>query len=274
MLGLLLSSPAQAQARLVVETDEKKLDRICTLIEQSARNAGIPEDFFARLIWKESRFDALAVSPVGAQGIAQFMPGTAQLRGLRDSFDIELALPASATYLAELKEQFGNLGLAAAAYNSGESRVTRWLNNGGFLPLETENYVQTITGDSADVFRERSRSIRNLPVEADKPFGVACRRLPIIETRSPAMAQTLAKPWAIQVAGNFRRSVAERSWQRIERKNRSILAGLPHAISRAPSAMGRRAIYAVRVGADSRSEANAICARLRGNGGSCVVMKN
>ena len=53
-------------------------------------------DFFARLIWKESRFDPNAVSPAGAEGIAQFMPGTAAMRGLKNSFDIEQAIPASA----------------------------------------------------------------------------------------------------------------------------------------------------------------------------------
>ncbi|MGB7430995.1 MAG: lytic transglycosylase domain-containing protein, partial [Ahrensia sp.] len=230
--------------------------------------------FFARLIWKESRFDALAVSPVGAQGIAQFMPGTAVLRGLADSFDITQAIPASAEYLAELKAKFGNLGLAAAAYNGGEARVMNWLGGRGFLPLETENYVLTITGEQADVFRNRSRTIRDLPVEPDKSFAEGCRRLPIIETRSPAMAQTLSKPWAVQVAGHFNRAVAERAWQRIEQRYRPVLEGLPHAISRAPTPMGRRSIYAVRVGADSRDAANAICTRLRQNGGSCVVMKN
>lgn len=274
MVAMIIGSPAFAQGRLVVETNTVKLDRICTLIEQSADRANISAHFFARLIWKESRFDSRAVSPVGAQGIAQFMPGTASLRGLADSFDIAQALPASANYLAELKQKFGNLGLAAAAYNSGEARVSTWLGGRGFLPLETENYVLTITGDQADAFRNTSRSIRDLPVEPDKSFGEGCRRLPIIETRSPAMAQTLSKPWSIQVAGHFNRSVAQRAWQRIEQRNRSILRDLPHAISQAPTAMGRRAIYAVRVGADSRSFANSICARLRQNGGSCIVMKN
>lgn len=274
LVGTLYGSVAFAEGRLVVETDAVALDRICTLIEKSADSAHIPPAFFARLIWKESRFDARALSPVGAQGIAQFMPGTAQQRGLADSYDIEQALPASATYLAELKEAFGNLGLAAAAYNAGEARVGRWLSGQGFLPLETEDYVRSITGDAADEFRNRARSIRNLPVEPDKSFDEGCRRLPIVETRSPAMAETLARPWAIQVAGHFKRSIAERSWQRIGQRHASLLDGLPHAISRAPTPMGRRAIYAVRVGADSRAAADRICASLRQAGGSCVVMKN
>ncbi|MGB5842313.1 MAG: transglycosylase SLT domain-containing protein, partial [Brucella anthropi] len=69
---------------------EKKVPtvgRICQLIGANADIHGIPRDFFARLIWKESRFDHNAVSPVGAEGIAQFMPYTAKERGLADPFD-------------------------------------------------------------------------------------------------------------------------------------------------------------------------------------------
>ena len=138
------------------------IDRICNLIETHANRHNLPQDFFARLIWKESRFDPNAVSPVGAEGIAQFMPGTAAARGLQDSFDIEQAIPASAKYLAELKTGFGNLGLAAAAYNAGENRVSRWLDSGGFLPMETENYVLDIMGEPADKFYRR-RLCRHRP---------------------------------------------------------------------------------------------------------------
>ncbi|HUF86538.1 MAG TPA: lytic transglycosylase domain-containing protein [Thermohalobaculum sp.] len=98
-------------------------ERLCTLIERAAGRHGLPAPFLARLIWLESRFDARAVSPKGALGVAQFMPATAARRGLADPFDPDLAIPAAAAYLAELRAEFGNLGLAAAAYNSGESRV-------------------------------------------------------------------------------------------------------------------------------------------------------
>lgn len=260
--------------RLKVETDEERLDKICILIEQSAAAAEIPEAFFARLIWKESRFDENALSPVGAQGIAQFMPGTAEIRGLKNPFDMTQALPASAQYLSELKTKYGNLGLAAAAYNAGEARVSRWLVSGGFLPLETENFVATITGDSVDVFTNRDRSIRNLRVEPDKSFAEGCRRLPIIRTSAPAMAERPRLPWAVQVAGNFRRSAAERAWDRVRRRNASLLRDLPVSIGRERTPIGRTSIYAVRVGAPTRADANRICGRLRANGGSCIVMKN
>jgi soluble lytic murein transglycosylase-like protein len=94
-------------------------------------------EFFARVIWQESRFNAFAVSNKGAQGIAQFMPQTAGARGLADPFDPIQALHHSAGYLHELLTQFGNLGLAAAGYNAGPGRVSAWLAGKKGLPDET-----------------------------------------------------------------------------------------------------------------------------------------
>ena len=137
---------------------------ICNLIDLNAKAAGMPVDFFARLLWKESRFDVRAVSPVGAQGIAQFMPYTAEERGLADPFDHAEAIRHSAQYLADLRSELGSWGLAAAAYNSGINRVKRWHADGGFLPLETEEYVNAITFRPAKWFREKQHG-RFGPVE-------------------------------------------------------------------------------------------------------------
>ena len=61
------------------ETSARPLapDDICRALEQAAAENALPVEFFARVIWQESRFDAMAVSPKGAAGIAQFMPATA-----------------------------------------------------------------------------------------------------------------------------------------------------------------------------------------------------
>ncbi|MGS1094647.1 lytic transglycosylase domain-containing protein [Aquamicrobium terrae] len=253
---------------------ERLIDRVCDLIEFHSDRAGLPRDFFARLIWKESRFDPNAVSPVGAEGIAQFMPGTAKLRGLADSFDIEQAIPASATYLGELKANFGNLGLAAAAYNAGENRVARWLSSGGFLPLETENYVLDIMGEPADNFSDKAYAGKVRPLDPERGFGTACRRLPVSAPWTVAMATVPVKPWGVQVAGGFNRAVVIRQWQRLEGRFSSVLGGHEPVVSRVRSARGRRGIYAVRIGAESRLEADGICQKLRGAGGACVVLRN
>src|SRR5262245_40241002 len=92
---------------------------ICLMMEAAAAANDLPLEFFARLIWQESNFRPNAVGPMTrsgrrAQGIAQFMPGTAAERGLLDPFDPVQALPKSAEFLRELAAEFGNLGLAAA----------------------------------------------------------------------------------------------------------------------------------------------------------------
>ncbi len=250
------------------------IDRICALIADEADRHRLPRAFFARLIFKESRFDPGAVSPAGAEGIAQFMPGTAAMRGLDDSFDIDKAIPASAKYLAELKNGFGNLGLAAAAYNSGEARVSRWLSAGGFLPMETENYVLDIMGEPVDKFSDQTYAGTVQPLDKTKSFSNACRQMPAIRTALVAMSSVTAKPWGIQVAGNFRRDVALRQWQRLGGRLAKVLAGHEPVVSRVRSPRGRRGIYVVRIGADTRLEADRICGKIQAVGGSCVVMRN
>jgi len=143
------------QAPIEGSTDSGTADAICLMIESAARANGLPLEFFARVIWQESRFQSEAVGPMTrygtrAQGIAQFMPGTASERGLLDPFNPVQALPKSAEFLAELRDQFGNLGLAAAAYNAGPRRVQEWLAGTGSMPYETRNYVSVITGSSID----------------------------------------------------------------------------------------------------------------------------
>src|SRR5581483_10912714 len=119
---------------------------MCEKLASAANDTGIPAPFFARLIWQESRFDPRAVSPVGAQGVAQFMPKVAASMGLDNPFDPRAALPMSAQLLQTLYRTFGNLGLAAAAYNAGPKRIQDWLARRGKLPEETRNYVASITG--------------------------------------------------------------------------------------------------------------------------------
>src|SRR5690242_16108586 len=94
---------------------------LCLMLESAAKANDLPLPFLARVIWRESHFNPRAVGPLTrsglrAQGIAQFMPYTAAEQGLTDPFDPVQALPQAATFLRQLRDQFGNLGLAAAAY--------------------------------------------------------------------------------------------------------------------------------------------------------------
>src|SRR6516225_9092471 len=124
--------------------------RICDALAAAATENDLPVDFFARLIWQESRFDPTAVSRAGAQGVAQFMPATANWRGLVDPFDPNEAISHAAKLLRDLRREFGNLGLAAAAYNAGSGRIRDWLAGRRGLPRETDAYVTLITGQSPE----------------------------------------------------------------------------------------------------------------------------
>lgn len=120
------------------------------MVDDAAAANGLPSGFLTRLIWEESRFRPNAISPKGAQGVAQFMPQTAAERGLADPHDPEEAVVHAAQLLVELRRRFGNLGLAAAAYNAGAARVEKWLGGDGGLPPETRNYVVAVTGRAAE----------------------------------------------------------------------------------------------------------------------------
>jgi hypothetical protein len=119
---------------------------ICDTLAEVARSNDVPAPFFIRLLYQESGFRHGVISPAGALGIAQFMPETAADRGLDNPFDPLQAIPESARLLRDLSRKFGNLGLAAAAYNAGPKRIENWLAKKGKLPQETQHYVKTITG--------------------------------------------------------------------------------------------------------------------------------
>ena len=141
-------SPTEAVKIAVLPTRADLLH----LVANAATANKLPPDYLKRLIRQESGFDERAVSVAGAQGIAQFMPATARDRGLKDPFDPAEALPKSAELLRDLKRQFGNLGLAAAAYNAGPRRVQDWLDGVGYLPRETWTYVYAVTGRPANAW--------------------------------------------------------------------------------------------------------------------------
>jgi len=131
------SREAEQDQQQVPSASPATPDGLCEALAKAAASHDLPADFFARLIWQESRFKADAVSPAGAQGVAQFMPATARLRQLENPFNPLEAIAKSAQLLAELRREFGNFGLAAAAYNAGPGRVRDWLVRRRPLPGET-----------------------------------------------------------------------------------------------------------------------------------------
>lgn len=111
-------------------------------MRQAAARHNIDLKLLQALVLTESGFRPDAVSPAGAAGLTQLMPGTARDLGVADRFDPTENLLGGANYLAQQLTQFQDLRLALAAYNSGPARVARL----GRVPriLETEQYVATV----------------------------------------------------------------------------------------------------------------------------------
>jgi hypothetical protein len=140
----------------------RPITEVCNAVKQSAKSNNLPVPFFIRLLHQESGFRPDVVSHAGAQGVAQFMPETASLMGLENPFDPLQAIPASARLLRNLLAQFGNIGLAAAAYNAGPRRIQDWLNGKNKktrLPDETQGYVRAITGKPVENWKTVSKLV-------------------------------------------------------------------------------------------------------------------
>ena len=249
------------------------LTSVCRLIENSAAAERLPVDFLTRLIWKESAFRTDAVSPKGAQGIAQFMPGTASERGLADPFDPEQAIPHAARLLRDLRQQFGNLGLAAAAYNAGAGRVTAWLEGKGGMPAETRDYVLAITGADVEDWRgAETPKAATGPTESCEKITVALKR----GGGSTLLARIAPlAPWGVQLSGNFSKSAALASFSRAKTRLASVLRDVqPMIIGSRLRSRGARPFYRVRAPAQTRGEAEGLCGRIHAAGGACVVLRS
>jgi hypothetical protein len=285
VLGLLLASVhAFAEEASAPEPASSGIDAaLCRLIDDAATAQSVPPAFLTRLIFQESSFRAGVTSPAGAQGVAQFMPGTARERGLLDPFDPEQAVPKAAHFLAELKARFGQWGLAAAAYNGGPNRVAAWLAGRGGLPFETENYVLAITGATAEAWADDARAAIEgeprpaRPATSNSTTSCGATLVSIRARRGPlsTIAEAPFAPWGVQLAGNFSKGRALATFQRAASRQRAIIGDLsPMVIGTRLRSRGTRAFYRVRLPAQSRAVAIALCQRLQANGGACVVLKS
>ena len=268
------SAPARAQGM-------EPLDHtVCRLIERAAGANRLPVEFLTRLIWRESSFRPGAISPAGARGIAQFMPGTAQERGLADPFDPEQAIPKAAHLLADLRRRFGNLGVAAAAYNAGPARVSLWLQGQTGLPAETPAYVRFVTRSAVEAWAGAESSAENNASgsEPGKETEAQSCLAAVADLRKGSGGgdedgfAPLA-PWGVQLAGNFSKAIALASFERARQSYAGVIGNMrPMIIGRVLRSRGTKRFYQVRLPAATRQAANALCGRIRAAGGICLAL--
>jgi len=323
VLSLSAAASAQEHAKLLGDRPNPPIrlargkalttESLCLLFESAASANALPLDFFVRLIWQESRFKPNAIGPVTrsgqrARGIAQFMPGTAAERGLRDPRDPIAALPKSAEFLRDLRAEFGNLGLAAAAYDAGPRRVHDWLNGIGGMPAETRAYVATITGRPVEDWTGVTDTGVTLPapkactqIVADlrnPPAPMPAPPTPLVAHNAPTphgpsatarlgapgtfmvaleehVATAVTRPWGAELAAGFSRTQVLKTYATLEARHGAVLAGADAIIMHGQFRnRGTGDFYQVRVAADTRAGAEDVCRRLARDGIACLVLRN
>ncbi|SFI33753.1 lytic transglycosylase domain-containing protein [Bradyrhizobium sp. cf659] len=223
----------------VVQAAASPTEQFCHALREAAEASGIPVPFFARLLWQESRFRSNEVSPAGAQGVAQFMPETAAEVGLDDPFDPMKALPASAKFLRKLRDDFGNLGLAAAAYNAGPGRIQKWLARESELPRETRDYVRIITGTKAEDWTERAEA---LAIRIELPREAPCEGVgSLSKTKDVAWVPVNLTPSVVTIMRKAEQLAARLSASRARKRFASLLRKNAGAHGKARSMIAARA---------------------------------
>jgi hypothetical protein len=277
VLYALVVVPVSARA-----TEAPPRRSLCLMLESAATAHRLPLPFLARVIWRESRFDPEAVGPVTrsgarAAGIAQVMPATAADRDLADPFDPVEALPKAAAYLGALRDEFGNLGLAAAAYNAGPARVRGWLAGTRTLLAETRAYVRAVSGRGADAWAKAGNVDMAVPQQDCVTLVASLEQGPsrFFTELERRVATAIGQPWGIELAAGFSRARVLAVYARLMDRLSSLIGTHdPIVAAHVLRSRGTRLLYQARIGADTRATANDICRRIRRAGAACIVTRN
>jgi hypothetical protein len=140
---------------------------IADLVEQTARRHDVDPLLVDSVIQVESAYDAHAVSPKGAEGLMQLMPGTARMLGVSDSFDAQQNIEGGVKYLKYLQSVYKDDRLALAAYNAGPGAVEKYKSVPPYA--ETRNYVNQV-GKRYDEARKAAAALA-VPEPAPAPVA-------------------------------------------------------------------------------------------------------
>lgn len=198
------SGTGRRTQRIPVPANLSQIIQMEAAIQKNARAYGVDENLVWAVVRRESGFNPAAVSPKGAMGLMQLMPGTAVSLGVTDPFDVEQNIAGGIKYLVSCLKQFdGDIGLALAAYNAGPDNVIKYQGCPPFA--ETTQYVAAVMQDYTGPPRARIFDLRPtepvLPPEiAAAPGGGSGLRwnlpVPLVKTPKPIWRIT-APRWKV-----------------------------------------------------------------------------
>jgi hypothetical protein len=193
---LLASSPLRAQDSSAQKTPVKSKAKAATskpsaasvnipeIVEQAARANQVDPLLVHSIIQVESNYNPYAVSPKGAQGLMQLMPGTAWKMGVGNSFDPRQNIEAGVRYLKYLQDLYKDDRLALAAYNAGPEAVQKYKSVPPYP--ETQDYVNRV-GQRYGQAKAKQKAAETSPDA--KPSGVPLAAAPVLEDEHPKLEQ-------------------------------------------------------------------------------------
>ncbi len=155
-----------------------------------------------------------------------------------------------------------------------------WLTGSGTLPWETQAYVVFVTGRAAEEWKLPDTDFPESLKTTGELVQQSCKSLAPLVVRAvyetePLTASGAWRPWGAHVSTAFSKAKALAMFARLRREHASVLADRePFVWPERNLSRGRRALYTVQIGADSRADASQICSALRRDGGACIVQKN
>jgi hypothetical protein len=162
--------------------------------------------------------------------------------------------------------------------------VREWLDGTGYMPQQTRNYVFAITGSSVDDWAAAVKTGKNPDKPADRMPTSSCRELMALLKRAPNpfitqleqhVTLSAAKLWGVQLAAGFNRDRALAMYARAMKRLSAVIGDQdPSLLSSRFRTRGSATFYQVRIGADTRPEADNLCNRIRRAGGACFVLRN
>ena len=203
--------------RVTVQATLSQLMQMEAAIQKYSRAYGVDENLVWAVVRRESGFNPVAVSPKGAMGLMQLMPGTAVLMGVSDPFDLEQNIAGGIKYLVIcLRQCQGDIGLALAAYNAGLGNVVKYQ---GCPPSpETIQYVAAVLQDFAGPPRVRICNLRptdpawSREISATSGGSGLHWHLPLPSVKTPKPTWRIASPrWKVFPGQGQAQTIAAKS---------------------------------------------------------------
>ena len=184
--GKLVRSISGGESRIQLTPVAPPPPHIQELVEKSARAHNVDPLLVQSVIQVESNYNHYAVSPKGAEGLMQLMPGTARMLGVSNSFDPEQNIEAGVKYLRYLQNVYQDDRLALAAYNAGPKAVDKY--NGAPPYAETQNYVNQVGQRYQSA--KQNEAVKNAAQSAAAAAAVQSEAAPV-EEKHPKLEQSI-----------------------------------------------------------------------------------